>query len=89
MERLRSMAVIAGFALLAGCATQQGSLPSQSANPPPAPVNLSGFPAAYRQGHADGCASAGIRERRDAARYAKDADYKLGWDDGLATCRRR
>ena len=26
-------------------------------------------------------------ERRDAARYAKDADYRLGWDDGLATCR--
>ncbi len=86
---LRLELVIAAAVLLGGCATQQGSLPSHSANLPPAPVNLSGFPLAYRQGHADGCASVGYRERRDAARYAKDTDYRFGWDDGLALCRRR
>jgi hypothetical protein len=57
---------------------------------PPAPnVNLSGFPLPYRQGYADGCASAGAREQKDAARYAADANYRTGWIDGRAICGRR
>jgi len=57
--------------------------------PPPPPVNLSGFPLPYRQGHADGCASATGPERKDAARYAGDGNYRTGWVDGQALCRKR
>lgn len=75
---------------LAGCASSgTAQLPSESHTLPPAPVNLSGFPPAYRQGHADGCASVGGRDRRDAVRYGNDADYRLGWNDGRALCAKR
>jgi hypothetical protein len=57
--------------------------------PPPANVNLSGFPLPYRQGYADGCASAHGGERKDAARFAGDGNYRMGWQDGLALCRKR
>jgi hypothetical protein len=57
---------------------------------PPAPaVNLSGFPLPYRQGYADGCASATGPERKDAVRYGADGNYRTGWSDGLALCRRK
>jgi hypothetical protein len=57
--------------------------------PPPPNVNLSGFPLPYRQGYADGCASARAAERKDAARFAADANYRMGWQDGIALCRKR
>ena len=57
---------------------------------PPAPaVNLSGFPLPYRQGYADGCASATGAERKDAARFAADGNYRTGWQDGIALCRKK
>jgi hypothetical protein len=59
------------------------------AEPPPPGVNLSGFPLAYRQGYADGCASVGGTERKDVARYGADGNYRTGWQDGLALCRRK
>jgi hypothetical protein len=62
---------------------------SGNAEPPPAAVNLSGFPLPYRQGYADGCASAGGTERKDAARFAAEGNYRTGWHDGLALCRRK
>jgi hypothetical protein len=75
------------LAALAGCA----SAPPRpaTAEPPPPAVNLSGFPLAYRQGYADGCDSAGGRERKDAARFAAEPNYRTGWQDGLALCRKR
>ncbi len=57
--------------------------------PPPPNVNLSGFPLPYRQGYADGCASAGGRERKDASRFASDGNYRTGWQDGVALCRKK
>jgi hypothetical protein len=84
---------------IAGCAPtsmgQRGDLPSgDAARPlpanaePPAPgVNLSGFPLLYRQGYADGCASAKGPARKDAARFASDGNYRTGWQDGLALCK--
>ena len=57
--------------------------------PPPAPVNLSGFPLTYRQGYADGCASATGAERKDVTRFAADGNYRTGWQDGLALCRKK
>ena len=65
--------------------------PSQpQGNPnPPSNVNLQGFPLEYRQGYADGCASASGGERKDATRYRSDAQYQAGWMDGNALCRKR
>ena len=57
--------------------------------PPPPPVNLEGFPLPYRQGFADGCASATGAERKDATRFPADGNYRTGWQDGLAQCRRK
>jgi hypothetical protein len=85
--------------LLAGCATT-GAAPEpppkptapplpRTAEPPPPPVNLSGFPLPYRQGYADGCASATGPERKDGARYGSDGNYRTGWIDGLALCKRK
>ncbi len=59
---------------------------ASDAEPPPPAVNLSGFPLAYRQGYADGCASAAGTERQDRARYAADGNYRTGWQDGRAIC---
>ena len=61
----------------------------RNAEPPPPPINLSGFPLPYRQGYADGCASASSAERKDAARFAGDPNYRTGWQDGVALCRRK
>jgi len=61
----------------------------RDAQPPPPPVNLGGFPLTYRQGYADGCASAGGVERKDATRFSADGNYRTGWQDGLAQCRRK
>ena len=61
----------------------------RNAEPPPPSINLSGFPLAYRQGYADGCASAGGVRHRDESRYAGDPNYRTGWEDGVALCRRK
>jgi hypothetical protein len=66
----------------------QPATPS-TAEPPPPGVNLSGFPLSYRQGYADGCASVKGSERKDTTRFAADANYRTGWQDGLALCRKR
>ena len=60
-----------------------------SSAPPPANINLSGYPPAFRQGYADGCASAGGFMKRDEARFKADVQYAWGWRDGRDICRRR
>jgi hypothetical protein len=102
---LRVCAGRLGIALLltqAGCATLPAgapgaardagaSSPAQPSNvePPPPNVNLSGFPLPYRQGYADGCASAAGGERKDATRFAADGNYRTGWQDGRAICAKK
>jgi hypothetical protein len=94
----RNVACAIVIALVAsGCATAPvaPALPPsappmpRNAEPPPPSVNLSGFPLPYRQGYADGCASAASAERKDAARFAGDPNYRTGWQDGVALCRRK
>src|SRR5262245_27820128 len=91
------------FALvLAGCASAPPDVAPQpppvrstapplpeNKEPPPPNVNLSGFPLPYRQGYADGCASATGAERKDAVRYGADGNYRTGWTDGLALCKKK
>ena len=75
---------------IGGCAQQPTAPPvARDAEPPPPAVNLSGFPLNYRQGYADGCASATGAERKDALRFGADGNYRTGWQDGLALCRRK
>ena len=90
-----------GAMLLASCATvgpgvtappvPPPSAPTvpRNAEPPPPTVNLSGFPLPYRQGYADGCASAGGTEHKDAARFSADMNYRTGWTDGRALCTKK
>ena len=85
------------LALVAGCATVAtapqvpATAPALPANrePPPPRVNLDGFPLPYRQGYADGCASAGGPERKDAARFAADPNYRTGWQHGVTLCKKK
>lgn len=95
------MAAIGVVLAVAGCATAPvgPSVPAHSApsapplprnaEPPPPPINLSGFPLPYRQGYADGCASVTGPERKDAERFGGDPNYRMGWQDGLALCKRK
>lgn len=62
--------------------------PTTSLNPP-ANINLQGFPLPYRQGYADGCASVGAVEHKDAVRFKSDGQYRTGWQDGYALCKER
>ena len=80
----------AGVIVLAA-AVLIGLVSCATPKPPPPAVNLSGFPPAFRDGYADGCQSAKDRAavRRDAARYANDRQYALGWRDGFDICRKR
>ena len=62
--------------------------PTTSVNPPSS-VNLQGFPLPYRQGYADGCSSVGSLEHKDAVRFKSDGQYRTGWQDGFALCKKR
>src|SRR5882672_5409762 len=79
--------------LVTACATAPpASKPAASAPATPstpAPVNLSGYSAPFREGYTDGCESAGGRnQRRNDIRYKTAADYMMGWNDGFSVCRK-
>ena len=63
--------------------------PKPYVEPPPPPVNLQGFPPTYRLGFGDGCATARGAEQKDAARYGADGNYRTGWLDGVAQCKKK
>lgn len=86
-----------------GCATQP--VPVMPPDKPETPVqaqerrqaapkptyNLTGYPPAVRDGYIDGCESAkrSSYARKDAARFASDAQYQMGWNDGFSICGKR
>lgn len=79
--------------LLGACTLQQQS-PSGGVSDSPAPrpvpnINLSGYPPAFKDGFSDGCESLRGNYRRDAARFGKDNNYTLGWQDGYSICGRQ
>ena len=51
--------------------------------------NLAGYPPAVREGYIDGCESAKGTQyaRKDAKRFAGDAQYSMGWNDGFGICK--
>jgi len=88
--RLGSAGLTALLILCAGCATTPPEAPpatNPNATPPPPPVNLQGFPLAYRQGFNDGCSTAHGTERKDADRIGGDGNYRVGWYDGMSQCK--
>ena len=100
----RSFSALVLALVAAGCASVAPPTPEQppgpftpaspsaspaKATPPPANVNLQGFPLEYRQGYADGCATANGSERKDATRFRSDGQYRTGWQDGNALCKKQ
>jgi hypothetical protein len=88
----RRIVVGALAVLLAGCAAQTATTPAtppKPSAPPPPPVNLQGFPPAYQAGFGDGCSTSRGTDRKDADRFGKDGNYRVGWQDGLAQCKRK
>lgn len=77
---MRRLAPLMALAMLAACAAEQ---PARLEN-----INLSGFPQAFKDGYADGCASVHGSMKRDGARFKTDPRYARGWRDGLDICRR-
>ena len=82
---------------LAACATLQPApeTPAQATErrtraPRPA-YNLSGYPPAARDGYIDGCESAKKSGYggKDEKRFAADAQYHTGWNDGFSLCSRK
>ena len=87
------MRLIAAFFLVttfAGCAITGES--ERPAGPLPAttrPVyNLTGYSPAFKDGYIDGCETAKKTRFgfKDEPRFAADAQYKLGWNDGFSIC---
>lgn len=94
----------AGLCLLllaAGCATRPFQPPTTPESPAQAQerrakasrpaYNLGGYPPAVREGYIDGCESAKGTQyaRKDARRFAADAQYSMGWNDGFSICGRK
>jgi len=85
--------------LLASCAllapAPEEETPAQAAQrrakAPPPTYNLAGYPPAVRDGYIDGCETAKKSDygRKDEKRFAADARYRMGWDDGFSICSRR
>ncbi|MBI2320312.1 MAG: hypothetical protein HYY28_12860 [Betaproteobacteria bacterium] len=73
--------VLLASAVLGACAPQSALQPGS--------VNLSGFPPAFREGYADGCASVRGTQKRSERRFKSDQQYANGWRDGFDICRRR
>ena len=82
MTSMKRFVLVPVIGLLSACA-------AQSAMQQPANVNLSGFPPAFKDGYADGCASAHGATTRSESRFKSDQQYASGWRDGLDMCKRR
>ncbi|MEO7744496.1 MAG: hypothetical protein ABIR98_16280 [Usitatibacter sp.] len=97
---MKRRAIMVLLAVSAGCVVLPPPPPAPSA--PESPVqaqerrakasrptyNLSGYPPAVRDGYIDGCESAKHTQyaRKDAGRFADDAQYSMGWNDGFSIC---
>ncbi|HEX8873252.1 MAG TPA: hypothetical protein VF780_01390 [Nitrosospira sp.] len=89
---MRSIAVSFLMIAFAGCVTtQQVQRPGGPLRPSARPVyNLTGYSPAFKDGYTDGCETAKKTAfaLKDKRRFAGDAQYRLGWNDGFSLCRR-
>lgn len=53
--------------------------------------NLSGYPAAMKDGYIDGCETAKETPygKKNENRYDTDGQYRMGWDDGFDMCQEK
>jgi hypothetical protein len=104
MTPIQRAIVVPVLLVLAGCAARPVASPPVSTAPEsPAQAqerrtqasrptyNLAGYPPAVREGYIDGCESAKGTQygRKDAGRFASDAQYSMGWNDGYGICKKR
>jgi hypothetical protein len=98
---LRRLTLGAIGLILAGCAARSVAPPPVTTTPETPTqaqerrqqasrptYNLAGYPPAVREGYIDGCETAkGTKYgRKDAGRFAGDAQYQMGWNDGFGIC---
>jgi|SRR4051812_4527464 hypothetical protein len=95
---MRLQGAMAIVLVLAGCATHPAVIPTAPETPAAAAerrtsaakptYNLAGYPPAVREGYIDGCESAKHSDyaRKDVKRFAADAQYEMGWNDGFGIC---
>ena len=97
---MRRPAPLMIFFLLASCAVLQPTPPAEEtpeqasarrAKAPRPAYNLAGYPPPVREGYIDGCETARKSEygRKDEKRFAADARYQMGWNDGYSICSRK
>jgi hypothetical protein len=86
--------VVAGCASAPPAPVDRPETPTQAterrAKAPAPTYNLSGYPPSMRDGYIDGCESAKGTSlgRKDAKRFADDAQYAMGWNDGNSLCKK-
>lgn len=97
---MRPLAALAPVLLIAACATPATPPATAEETPvqaekrrekaPPPAYNLAGYPRAARDGYIDGCETArkSAYGRKDGKRFAADALYRMGWNDGFSICSR-
>jgi hypothetical protein len=85
--------LLASCALLAPAPVEEtpAEAAQRRAKAPPPTYNLAGYPPAVRDGYIDGCETAKKSDygRKDEKRFAADARYRMGWNDGFSICSRR
>ena len=97
---MRPLAVLALAVLIASCASPAPAPPIEEtpaqaqqrrAKAPRPAYNLAGYPPAVRDGYIDGCETARKSDygRKDDERFAADARYRMGWNDGFSICSRK
>jgi hypothetical protein len=98
---IRRLLPILPLVVLGACATQPPVVPTAPETPKQAEerrtqasrptYNLGGYPPAVREGYIDGCESAKGTQyaRKDTKRFADDAQYQMGWNDGHSICGKR
>jgi len=99
MTAIRRLTTLLLLLAAAGCATRAAYVPPSAPETQAAAevrrakasrptYNLTGYPPAVRDGYIDGCESAKHSEwaRKDAGRFAADAQYQMGWNDGYGIC---
>lgn len=99
MRLIQTITIFLMLFALANCALMEPIEPPpepEFKTRPPGPLppstrpvyNLSGYPAAMKDGYIDGCETAKETPygQKNESRYDTDGQYRMGWDDGFDMC---